>query len=549
MTRSQVAGIPVFFHQAQLPYCVGLIFRVGKADETLPTSGITHVVEHLALTGLEGVTYDFNGGIGPALTAFTASGTADEAQDFLRRVATSLTKMPFQRLEAELEILRTEGESRVPAPPDALLSIRYGARSYGLMGADEFGLNKVGPEQVADWVERWFCARNAAIWISGPRQFEPELSLPSGARVLPPATDALPLRLPAWVAIGQGVVGASFRLQRTPAAGVLSGIVEMRAMRQFRHALAIAYQVNVSYLPLDAETAEMTVWADCLPRNAVKLHESLRRLLDELAEQGPTIAELDADREVRSRWWGSTEQVCSLLDAHASDELVGLPWMPSERLYQMMDQVSPHDVSAALRDALPTAIHMVPDDVELAADTLHPLELISAPVEGRRLWPAGAADVPVGTHLRVGDQGVSLVLPESKAVTVAFEDCAALLRSPDGRRVLIGVDYATVDVDPREWAGASSVTSLIDAGVPPDRHVDVEKQPSQQAERRRVNWRGFASGAIFVVAALVMLVTFDAGRDHPLSPGGLLFFGMFAIIVLDLVVSFWRWNRWESGSW
>src|SRR5215831_15553640 len=101
VVRSQVGGIPVFFHQAQLPYWVGLIFRVGKADETLPSAGFTHAVEHLALTGMEGVTFDFNGEVGPALTTFSASGTADEVQDFIRRIATSLTKLPFERLDAE----------------------------------------------------------------------------------------------------------------------------------------------------------------------------------------------------------------------------------------------------------------------------------------------------------------------------------------------------------------------------------------------------------------------------------------------------------------
>lgn len=550
VTRGEVAGVPTFFHEAPLPYWVGLLFRVGRADETLPTSGITHIVEHLALTGLGEVSYDFNGEIGPALTTFSASGSAEDVEDFLQRLVASLTKLPLERLDAELEILRTERGSHMSGPPEAMLAIRYGARGYGLMGSDEFGLNNMGPDQVITWTGRWFCARNAALWMSGPRPFEAELSLPAGARVRPPAAEPLPLRLPAWIGMRQGAVGASFRVPRVPAASLLASVVERRAVRQLRHALAVAYQVNVAYVPLDTDTAEMAVWADCLSHNAVKVHESLRRLLDELVEQGPTTAELDADRQLRSRWWGSTEQVCSLLDSHATDELSGLPWLPYERVNDELEQVGPGDVSAALGDALPTGIYLVPDDVELSTSPLPPLEpVVSAPVEGRRLWPAGGGDVPPGAHLRVGDRGVSLVLPRSQAVTVAFDDCAVLLRSPNGHRVLIGVDNSSIDVDPQVWAGARGVASLIDAGVTSERHVDVEALPPDGTARQRVNWRGFTSGALFLAGLLVMLVDYDAGWHRPLSPGGLLFFGTLAVIMVDLFVSLWRWRRWESGRW
>jgi hypothetical protein len=47
--RSEVGGVPVFWADAPRPYEVQLLFRMGRADETLATSGITHLVEHLAM--------------------------------------------------------------------------------------------------------------------------------------------------------------------------------------------------------------------------------------------------------------------------------------------------------------------------------------------------------------------------------------------------------------------------------------------------------------------------------------------------------------------
>ena len=49
-TRTTIDGIPVILAPGRDPrVTAGLAFRVGWADETLPTRGITHLVEHLAL--------------------------------------------------------------------------------------------------------------------------------------------------------------------------------------------------------------------------------------------------------------------------------------------------------------------------------------------------------------------------------------------------------------------------------------------------------------------------------------------------------------------
>lgn len=118
-------------------------------DETLPSAGITHSVEHMALTGLGDVPDASDGTSGIATATFTTSGTGLEVKQFFQLLATSLANLPLERLEAELEVLRTEGESRESSPVEALLGFRYGARGYGLIGFNELGLRTVTDEQVA----------------------------------------------------------------------------------------------------------------------------------------------------------------------------------------------------------------------------------------------------------------------------------------------------------------------------------------------------------------------------------------------------------------
>ena len=68
--QTTVDGVPTLFAPAAGPLRAGLTFRVGRADETLARSGITHLIEHLALFHLNMADYHFNGSTGPVTTDF-----------------------------------------------------------------------------------------------------------------------------------------------------------------------------------------------------------------------------------------------------------------------------------------------------------------------------------------------------------------------------------------------------------------------------------------------------------------------------------------------
>ena len=69
-----------------------LMFRVGLADETLATHGITHLVEHLALFALGRRDHAYNGFVDDTRCVFYASGERDEVLEYLRLGAAALQR-------------------------------------------------------------------------------------------------------------------------------------------------------------------------------------------------------------------------------------------------------------------------------------------------------------------------------------------------------------------------------------------------------------------------------------------------------------------------
>jgi predicted Zn-dependent peptidase len=76
-TRTDVDGVWTLWAPAQGSLRAGLVFRVGRADETLARGGLTHLVEHLALHNLGLSDHHYNGTTGQIATTFHTHGDPD----------------------------------------------------------------------------------------------------------------------------------------------------------------------------------------------------------------------------------------------------------------------------------------------------------------------------------------------------------------------------------------------------------------------------------------------------------------------------------------
>ncbi|HET8768285.1 MAG TPA: hypothetical protein VFM86_13260, partial [Pedococcus sp.] len=69
--RTEVDGVPAFWVDSGRPtLTAALVFRWGMVDETLPETGWTHLLEHLALHGRGGGALQVNGMVSLVHTRF-----------------------------------------------------------------------------------------------------------------------------------------------------------------------------------------------------------------------------------------------------------------------------------------------------------------------------------------------------------------------------------------------------------------------------------------------------------------------------------------------
>src|SRR2546430_6864243 len=131
-----------------------LWFRAGLADESLPTRGWLHLLEHLALHGRDSLRAPINGQVSMLPTSFDVEGDPDDIAAFPQHVCRWLTAPDFSDLEHERRVLPAESATRASGSLGLHLLWRYGAQGPGLAGYNEFGLHTAYVEHL-----RWVAAR------------------------------------------------------------------------------------------------------------------------------------------------------------------------------------------------------------------------------------------------------------------------------------------------------------------------------------------------------------------------------------------------------
>jgi zinc protease len=474
--RGEIDGIPVHWAEAPPPFTAALLFRVGRADETLPTAGLTHLIEHLALFAVGRTDFYSNGLVDSTHTVFWANGTAEETLGFLQAVAHALANLPLERLEAEKRVLQTEEEAGPrPSVHARLLNLRFGARDYGLGTLREFALRRASVEEVAAWARERFNRANAAIWMTGPPPAELALELPAGRRHLPPEPRPLgQLELPAEMAEGTGGVAiASIGLRSTGLATGL-GIAGQRVHDRLRREQGLSYAVGGTYEPLTKDVVHFTLGADCLDAHAVTIRDGILAVARDLAEHGPTEQELDEVRADRVKKAFDPIESRGYLDYAVRDELLGADVLSERELITEQESVTRDDVAAALTPTLEQIIALVPERTPrgkgFSVYGTWPVERLEGRVYRER-W------LPFGKQVRVigAQEGISLVSPgEPEPVTIRFDECVGVLRWSPTRMTVLGLDGSWVEL--RAWSlrDGDKLLEHIGASVSPERFVSME---------------------------------------------------------------------------
>jgi hypothetical protein len=489
--RGVVSGLPVFWAESPGPFVAGLLFRVGRADETATHGGITHLVEHLALPAGRLDRVDFNGGVSSSATWFWAAGDRAAALDLLRTTAESLSALPA-RLETERGILLTEAEGRGDGAAQLAAALRFGPAGHGLVGYPELGLRWLGPREVSAWARGRFTSGNVALWMTAEPPPDLGLTLPAGERRRVPEPRPLPeVRFPCVFAHGRpGGVAVSMLMERSAAGSMAAGVAAERARELLRYERGLTYTVELSWEPLTGEVASVVLACDCRQGSERAVERLLRGLLEELAEDGPAEAELARELTERERHMADPSGVGGLLFSAASDELLLREQLQPGELLAEAAAVTPSTAAAALDAGLRSGLLVTADerwrpDGGWSEYPLHSAEVLP----GRSFRSPGASRKPAA-RMQAGADGVSYVSPGADPLTVRFADCVALERWPDGFRVVIGRDAARLVVDPSAWQGGDRLVAWIDEHVPADRVVPMNEPVERRAAELRAELGG-----------------------------------------------------------
>lgn len=175
--------MPVLWIDGPPPFSIFLVFRVGRADETLAVSGITHLVEHLAFPHGHADEVGHNGTTELTRTTFYAWGDPSDAAQFIHRVSIGLSRPAVANIEAQKSIILTEEAGSAGGTVSELLLERYGPLGPGIVGYRQLGLHGIGAGHVEAWSSRFFTADNAIVCMTGPPPQRLALELPRGQRI------------------------------------------------------------------------------------------------------------------------------------------------------------------------------------------------------------------------------------------------------------------------------------------------------------------------------------------------------------------------------
>lgn len=456
----------------------GLVFRVGYADETLPTSGITALAVALALRSVERPGLDLAASVGPTVTEVRVSGSEERVRATLRGLADALTDLPVRHRGTEARALRERTADVVALPP-----WRYGLRGYGLGPGQYVGLHRVTDDELRAWARTWFVGSNAVAWSTGESAPDLDLALPDGAgRGLPePPADVLAPHLPAEAPAGGNKVLWDAVVPDVPALGVLAEVARRAVFQNLRHDRGWTYDVYASVGVLDGRRATLQLAAGLRQETAA---EATGEFLDTFGRLRYAVDEneLQAARAHLLMAFDEPHQDAMWLSDDAVRTLLGRPAVSPAQRRTAIEDVTEADVVALARQAWDSGLLVTPVGSGWAG-TSFVTRGAGEPVVGRAFERLDADATIV-----VGDEGATLRDGRTRT-TVRFDAAAALLTYPDGGRHLIGLDGARIPLEPtlHDDLDVSTAVRLVDQHVTADRTIPVPRaEAPERPDKARI---------------------------------------------------------------
>lgn len=466
-----VNGVPAFWVNSGRPtLTASLIFRQGLVDETLATTGWTHLLEHLALHGRGAGPLHVNGAVSLLHTRFDAHGPADRVATTLTEVSRWLTDPDFTEMSREQSVLRAEAAMRGGGEGPLALLQRYGAKGPGLCAYAEPGLSRATTDELRDLAGRVFTTGNAVLFLDGPPP--PALTLRLGDGALNPSPAAVPCMdtLPAAYLIRAGIT-LSGVVPRSMGATFLPHMLREVLTEQFREKAGGAYAPWSQYEPVDDDHALVVAGSDA---NTELLRTIAATGRDEVARLASGQIADDLVANIRDQLLQQVQDpyaLPTLAYRAATDHLRGQPPLTLQETLTEIAEVTAADVVAEAGRFQDTLLVGIAGKATWKKE----IPMLAMPLDPQRLHAPGrrSRDFPADRRtLRVNAEGVQLCGAREYR-TVRVQDLAGMFAYPDGAREVIDADGWTIKVEPTLWAKGPAITRQLDEIVPASLHIPM----------------------------------------------------------------------------
>lgn len=550
LQSTQVDGIPAFYVESGQTLRATLSFRTGVVDETLSTRGWTHLIEHLAMHGIQADETTSNASVGPLSTEFTVAGEPDEVVAFFDQLCERVREPSFEHVEHERKILLAEGARRSRGEFENHVSFRFGARGFGLLAYDELGLHQISEEGLYYRITRSFVTGNAALALNGPPPPGLRLDLPDGPRLpLPTSRHLDPLPPYHFQALSE-VAASSALCRGTFEATVAAELLARRIRTRLRDERGQSYATEGVVERADATSLMVLVESDVTEEGWEEAVDVMRNEYTALATSGPSSDEVNLIRRHHLRAldddltgeWQATASVGAHLRGDQplrQDDLRSfLRTMSSETLMPTMAQLADSFVASS--------------PAGLTTRTTLPFERglpdLPAPVGGQTFTAALAPLDPA--RLVISDRLLEVADPLGNVRRTDLHDCVALVKFADGGRVIWSGHGDALPLEPTDWREGTLAVCAVDQAVDRGSHIELPERsgdarpavPRFTLQQRLVVFAekpaGYAAAAASSMALLALLAALLFGTD--LLPGD----GPVGFVVFILLwSSFMTWLR------
>lgn len=467
-----------------------LIFGVGHRDETLPTLGTLHALEHLVMDTVRRTPIEINASVDHTLTEFTAEGSPVLVTRFVEGACRGLADPPVDRLRAEADVLAAEAAEAETG--SALTTARYGWRDLGVVGGPGPGPQGVGAEAVLAAARRWFVPANAVLIVDGPWLEGLRLPLPPGPR--PAHAYVAPRRWSRPHALTADGPACALSLILPPAdptgIGLVAvGLLRARLTEVLRHERGLTYALDAELLAVADRCWDVIIESEPLPE---RIREAAAALIDTtsaLLRDGPTETEMEAARaELLESTLGRDATISTVVDL-AIGELLG----------SGLPRFEPEAVSALTREDLAGFLQALAGDVLYLVDEAAQPELdvrqipvITGPPSVPGPLPAGDVFRPPLVALAVSKEarGAKIVLTDTGLVhqlgdevwRLDWPEVAGVMRESEGDLVVFGLDGTVIPLGPGLYRRGQRLVEAVLAHVPAA--LVYDEAPASAGERR-----------------------------------------------------------------